>query len=379
MLDQAFLREEKTMNSRERMIATLKFQPIDRVPLVEWNIRGATMARWVSEGYPQGVSYEKFFDLDPLNVEVPLRMSMYPLFEEKVIEQTERYKIWQDELGAIRKDFAETENPGFVTRSWLSFPVTDRKSFREMQRRYLSGDPARICDSFEARCKALNQCHVPVHLSVPFLFWTVRDWVGFEGLCMMFYDDPALVHEMFEFLTDFCIETLKDKIDLIDIDMVEFKEDMAYKHAPMISPAMFREFMFPHYRRFIDFLKGHGVKIVYSDCDGFPGGLIPEFIEAGVDAMSPVEIAAGCDPLKLRREYPNFGMLGCMDKRELAKTKKHIYSEVMGKLPKMLELGGFVPHIDHAIPHDVPLENYMYYRDILTRVVLGESVDPPRG
>ncbi|MFQ9800496.1 MAG: hypothetical protein ACLR23_18055 [Clostridia bacterium] len=73
---------------------------------------------------------------------------------------------------------------------------------------------------------------------------------------------------------------------------------------------MFRTFMFPHYRRFIEFLKGNGVKLVYVDCDGYPGGLIPEFLEAGVDAISPVEIAAGNDVIQLREEYPRLGMLG---------------------------------------------------------------------
>ena len=86
------------------------------------------------------------------------------------------------------------------------------------------------------------------------------DWMGFENLCFAFYDMPELLEEMFTFLTDFCIETLKRGIKELKIDMVELKEDMAYKNAPMISPEMFRKFMMPHYKRLISFLKSNGVK-----------------------------------------------------------------------------------------------------------------------
>lgn len=360
------------MNNRERFLNTLLFGQVDRVPLVEWPIRKSTMNAWITQGYPIGVPPQEFFDLDTYSLGVPINMGMYPAFEEKIIESDERYKIWQDSLGAIRKDFIRDETPGFVTRSWLSFPVKNRADFLQMQKRYVVCDEGRIPDNFAARTAILNASSVTTHLSIPFLFWTARDWVGFENLCILFYDDPELIEEMFTFITDFCIGILRDKIGSMRIDMVEFKEDMAYKHAPMISPAMFHRFMFPHYRRMIDFLKGSGVQVVYVDCDGYPGGLIPEFIEAGADAMSPVEIAAENDLIELRRQYPSFGMLGGIDKRELAKDKAAIEREVYSKVPYMLEKGGYIPHVDHAVPHDVPLMNYIYYRELLTKVVYGK-------
>lgn len=359
------------MLRRERFMRTLKFQSVDRIPLIEWPVREATMREWISQGYPEGVSPEAFFNLDTAYVNTPINMGMYPFFEEKVLEQDETYKIWQDNMGAIRKDFLKNATPGFVTRSWLSFPVKDRKDFLQMKKRYDSSEPARYAEDWGKKAAVLNQAHVPVHLSIPYLFWTARDWMGFEGLCFAFYDMPELVQEMFSFITDFCIEVLKDKIRDIEVDIVELKEDMAYKHAPMISPDMFRRFMLPQYIRLISFLKSKGVKLVYVDCDGDPKGLIPLWIEAGVDAISPCEIAAGNDMLELRKKYPSFGLFGGIDKRELAKDKKAIDQEVMSKVPFLIEKGGYIPHVDHAIPPDVPLENYLYYREVLTRVVYG--------
>ena len=37
-----------------------------------------------------------------------------------------------------------------------------------------------------------------------------------------------------------------------------------------------------------------------------------------------------------------------------------IDEELEAKIP-LTEKGGYIPHIDHAIPHDVPYENFAYY------------------
>mgnify|MGYP000773921438 CR=1 FL=1 len=361
---------------RERFIRAVTFQPVDRVPLIEWPIRGSTMAAWISQGYPQGISPTEYFNLDTSPIEAPVELGMYPKFKEKLLEHDEHYKIWRDELGAVRKDFINDDTPGFVTRSWLKFAVEDAAGFKRMKKRYDPANEARYEKLTPLRAQALNAAHVPVQLSVPFLFWTARDWMGFEGLCYAFYDAPELVEEMFSFITEFAIQALGRVFKTLHVDVVELHEDMAYKHAPMISPEMFRKYMMPHYIRMVDFLHANGVKYIYVDCDGYPGDLIPLWIEAGINGWSPIEIAAGNDIIKLRGEYPTLTFTGGIDKRELAKDKRAVYDEVASKVPYLLEKGGYIPHVDHAIPPDVPLTNYLYYRDLLTRAAYGEQLGP---
>ena len=365
------------MDARQRFIATLKFRETDRIPLVEWPIREATLREWKKQGFPDGISPREFFSMDTIWIKPPVTIGMHPFFEEKILEEDENYKIWVDNLGALRKDFKDTANPGFVTRSWLKHPVESREDFNEMKKRYDAADPGRFPVDFAKIARAYNKSMSPVIVSVPFLFWTARDWLGFENLCMAFYDEPMLLHDMFEYIADFAIEVLKRAYEHIRIDAIELEEDMAYKGAPMVSPSMFREFMFPHYRRFIDFAKSNGTEIIMVDCDGYPGGLIPLWIEAGADAMSPCEIAAGVDLFETRKQFPEFGLLGGIDKRELAKGKKQIYHEVMGKVPGMIEKGGYIPHVDHAVPFDVSFDNYSYFRQLMDKVANGISVDVP--
>jgi len=372
---------ENTLTPRERFANTLLFKPTDRVPLIDWAIRGATMNEWLKQGYPEGVDTNLFFNLDPFGVNFPINMEMLPKFEPKTIETDGEYKIWRDELGAVRKDFIVTENEGFVTRSWLSFAVTDRDSFLDMKKRYVASDANRVSANFFTQCEVINkiQNHSCTTLRIPFLYWVARDWIGFNDLNIMFYEEPALLEEIFEFITDFSIETLKDKLPHMELDYVELLEDMAYKGAPMIGPDMFRKFMLPHYKRMVDFLRSNGVKFISVDCDGYPEPLIPLWIDAGVDALSPTEIAAGCDPIVLREKYPSFTLLGGIDKRELSKDKRAVYREVMSKVPYLLEKGGgFIPHVDHAVPHNVPFANYKYFRELLACVAKGSAVEEPR-
>jgi uroporphyrinogen decarboxylase len=139
-------------------------------------------------------------------------------------------------------------------------------------------------------------------------------------------------------------------------------EDMAYRNGPLISPAMFREFMLPYYKRMTGFLRDHGVDIVIVDSDGDMSLLLELFVEGGVTAMLPFEVRAGMDVLKVRRELgKRMAIIGGIDKHELAKDRAAIDRELLTKLPPLLKTGGFVPTVDHRVPPTVPYENYRYY------------------
>jgi uroporphyrinogen decarboxylase len=65
--------------------------------------------------------------------------------------------------------------------------------------------------------------------------------------------------------------------------------------------------------------------------------------------------------VQLRREYGHdLLMTGGLDKRVLAQDRQAIDRELAAKLP-LVEKGGYIPTLDHAIPHDVPYANFVYY------------------
>jgi len=105
------------------------------------------------------------------------------------------------------------------------------------------------------------------------------------------------------------------------------------------------------------------------DSDGNIDELIPLWLEGGVNGFLPMEVAAGMDAVALRKKYgKNLILIGNIDKRALIKNKEAIRKEVMSKVPYLLSQGGYFPTIDHAVPPDVPFENYMYYLQFLRKI-----------
>ena len=58
-------------------------------------------------------------------------------------------------------------------------------------------------------------------------------------------------------------------------------------------------------------------------------------------------------------------LVGGIDKRALARDRAAVRAEVDRTVPFMLEHGGWIPSVDHSVPHDVPLENYEYYLELV--------------
>jgi uroporphyrinogen decarboxylase len=165
------------------------------------------------------------------------------------------------------------------------------------------------------------------------------------------------------------IECAKRVLKDIKPDYAMIWEDMAYKNGPMISPTMFRKYMMPRYKKITDLLRSHGVNVIIVDTDGNVNQLIPLWIESGVNATWPLEVAAGNDAVELRKKYgTDFILMGNLDKQAIAKGKDAIRTEIMKKVPFLLEKGGYFPSADHMIPPDVSWENYCYFINTLREV-----------
>lgn len=340
----------------------------DRVFLWPGGPRQSTLERWYTEGMPRDVNLSDMLGLDRMEG-LPIDFMPVPRFEQVVLEDFEDKKIWIDELGAKRLDFKTQATPGFVTRTWLEFPVKNRADFERMKERFDPHSSTRLPTWWDEKKQYYQERDFALGLTFPSMFWRVRDWVGLEGLCEMFYDNPALVRDMMEFVVDFDIEVMRRALPDVAPDYVFFNEDMAYKGASLISPKMVREFMLPGYKRLASFLKKCGVPVLMMDCDGYIGELIPIWLEAGLNATWPIEIAAGNDPILYRKQYgKRLAMGGAIDKRELARDKAAVEREIMSKAPWLLQRGGYIPACDHGVPPDVPYENYLYMIELIKRV-----------
>jgi uroporphyrinogen decarboxylase len=177
---------------------------------------------------------------------------------------------------------------------------------------------------------------------------------------MAYYLDPELIQLIVEERCTFIKRLFGPLLEKFHINCVLIWEDMAYNHGSMISPETFRRFMLPYYQEVNDFFHVHGVDRILVDSDGNILELCDLFVEGHADGVYPLEIAARSDPRAMRERYPSFALMGGIDKRALAAGGEAIDRELERLVP-VVERGGYLPMVDHLVPPDVALENYLYY------------------
>ncbi|MHC4562868.1 MAG: uroporphyrinogen decarboxylase family protein [Planctomycetota bacterium] len=372
------------MNAKERYIAALTFGNPDKVPFQPGGPRESTLKRWYSEGLPEDRSW---FDVLCEDIGVALETQderprphpgvnflMNPMFEEKVLEHTNGHYICQDWKGNICEISDEFDVSylrsarDFVTRRWIKCPVETRADWEDMKKRYVVDDPTRYDDDFEDNLPDMQNRDYNTALAIHGPFWQLREWCGFEGLCMLCIEDPEFVDKMAGFWKGFVSKVMARALDAGVVDHLFICEDMAYKEKAMISPDMCRRFLMPSWKRWTKEAKQAGVSIVEIDSDGKVDELIPLWIEAGVNVNSPVEVAAGNDINAYRKEFGHqIAFCGGVDKRAMAKGGKVIEDELR-RIEPVVRDGGFIPSCDHGVPSDISWPDFKHYSKLLAEM-----------
>jgi uroporphyrinogen decarboxylase len=304
---------------------------------------------------------------------------MLPPFEYEELEEDERTVTFRDEKGMIRQALKE----GTIGRArmcmdhFISFPVRTMEDWRQIKKRYPPTSPQRYEPNWQTlRVEGWRNRRHPLifgpNCSTLGFYWVARELMGTENLSYAWYDQPGLVHDMMESRADFLIESARSILEQTTLDYMCLNEDFAMKSGPLLSPATFKEFIFPRLKRVIEFYKSHGVRYVCIDTDGNPEPLIPLMLDAGVDAIWPLERSADQDPLRLRKKYGrSLRLWGAVDKRVLARGPEAIDAHLRTFIP-LIEEGGFIPTVDHTVPPDVSWPNFQHYMESKVKLLRGE-------
>lgn len=368
------------MNDRQRFLATMYYQPRDRSPICDFNFWDETLPTWHEQGLPRKVNRsnsDAYFGMDRLlnSGSVPVKVGLTPAFDYDVIEDRGDYEVVQqaDGVRVLRKKFL-----GSIPQH-LGHLLVDRESWRKHYKPRLDPDnPIRYPDDWDHHVQAWTRPDRDYALWLPggSLYGKLRDWMGLENLSLVVYDDPAWFEEMVTTVADCIIGTLTRVLETgAQFDGCGMWEDMCYRAGPLLSPGHVEKYLVPHYRRISDLLHKHGVDLIWLDCDGKIDSLIPLWLDAGVNCMFPVEVGTWSgDPVVFREQYgKDLLLMGGFDKHILARTKQEIESEVYRLLP-LVEEGGYIGFCDHRVPPDVPLDNYLYYLEMV-RNVWGKGVN----
>ncbi len=357
----------QTMTDRERFLATMRYQDRDRVPLRHFGAWPETLDRWKAEGFDPE---KPCIELDRWDW-IAHWFFPHPPFEHKVVEEDEHFVLYINHEGILMRE--RKDNPMSSMPQFVRFPVETREDFRRFWKERMRPDLAeRLGPDWKEQLTALRGRDYPLILIADRwggFFGPLRNLLGVEKLCMLFYDDPAFVEEMMDANADFMIEMMDQILTYTDVDVFGFWEDMAYKGGPLLTPRLARRYMLPRYRRVVDFLHSRGVEFISLDSDGDVTKLIPVWVDAGINVLYPFEVQCGMDVLQVRREYGRdlrlwFGV----DKRVAAYDRAAMDAE-MARVAPLVQEGGYIPGPDHSFPPDVPYDGYCYFMEKLREIL----------
>jgi len=324
-----------------------------------------TIRRWHSEGLPPDSDWSYYAGHDRLEW-APINFSLCPGFEYQKIKEDSRYEVYRDTDGVIKKKLKDQPPPGMP--QYLEYPLKGRQGWSKFKKRLNPASPARFPVYWESIKKQYINRDFVLGLGSGSLYGWLRNWIGVEQISLLVYDDPAFLEEAAVDITECILGVIERALPGVEYDFFSFWEDMAYKTASLISPVHYRRIFLPQYRRIVDHLHKAGIDIIMMDSDGNVEELIPCWLDAGINLILPMEVAAGMDVVSLRKKFgKNLLMAGGMDKRILAADKPAIKRMVEEKIP-LIQEGGYIPGCDHSIPPDVSFENYLYYRQVLSEI-----------
>jgi hypothetical protein len=370
------------VNARERFLALMDFAPVDRTLMWEFGYWSATVRRWYTEGLPccagvpqslgdgqttVGEDVRDFFGMDPHMQEMPINVYLSPPFEEQVLEDHGDWILTLDTRGVVSRQRKDRVGiPHFVRG-----PVANRDDWEQIKAERLSPTlEGRLPEDWPQGREALRRRDYPLCIGGDVGFFGMpRYLMGVEPLLLAYYDQPDLIRDIVSYLADFYVALFDQVLNQVDADFALFWEDMAYKTGPLISPAMFREFMLPAYQKVTALLRDHGIRHIIVDTDGNCWSLIPLFVEGGITGMYPFEANAGMDVVEVRKAFPRLQIVGGIDKMQLIAGPAAIDAELDYKIPPLLRAGGYVPTVDHNVPPDVSWDNFVYYRRRLNDII----------
>lgn len=305
----------------------------------------------------------------PMRGGIPVNTGWMGGMKEEVIEENDEFTIVRDRMGRtmkLIKGFATIPLP-------LDHPVKNMDDWLKIKHHYEFSEE-RFGENWERIGRDHLEAGRATMAGIPGGFDEPRQLMGEEAVCVAFYEQPEMIHDMLQTIGDTAFKVLERVSAAVQVDELFVHEDMAGKSGPLAGPRQIEEFIKPYYRRIWDMLQDRGARLFSQDSDGDMNAVIPAFIDSGINLMYPMEPAAGMDIVKIRETYgAQLAFMGGIDKHVLRKSKEEITAELEYKVPPMVRTGGCILGLDHRIPNGTPLENYRFYMSKMWEIIKRET------
>lgn len=318
------------MTSRDRLVASLRLQPVDRFFRFEQEPHAQTLARWRREGYPEGSDFASFFGMDPF----------VRLCANAADRESPFFPLLRGQTPAVA-------GPADWTKVKESLRVEDTPE--------RVGDVSRVI-------RACADPTVPTILPACGAFRHTRNLFGDDGLSRAVRETPALIEDVLDNWLGLYAELIRRLARHVQVDVLVLGEDLCAESGMRVTVEMFRTLWMPRCGELARTAKDYGVEGIVVDTGGDCRPLLRTLLECGVDAVMPMEVRAGMDAIKIRREFPTLCIVGGLDGTALAGPPDGVEAEVDRVLKRFpTGDGGFIPSLDRRLTAEIPLAGFQHY------------------
>ena len=356
---------------------------------------GDTIAAWVEQGYPTQMVYKEVgedrwrredgrwvevesageyeepvppwehFEYDMVGVGpwfdiMPLRD------HSELVEETDEWEVKRNGAGAALKYWKHKSG----TPEHIDFLMTTREVWeRDYRPHLLKLDPERIkVDEARKNMARARKAEAWAHFGHMFVWESMRQSMGDVTLYESLVLDPDWVHDYNRVYTDFYRMHFAYMFEHVGMpDGVWLYEDLGYKNGLFASPKVLGEVIFPYYKELIDFFHSYDLPVVLHTC-GSTAAAVPLIIEAGFDALNPMERKAKDNaPFVFAEKYGDrLAFVGGLDARVFETNEREtIRREVAAYVEGMKARGArLVFASDHSISTNTQYESYRYGLDV---------------
>lgn len=277
------------MNHIERFYATLARRPVDR-PASWLGIPdpAALPGLYAYFGVKDMPAFKELLDDDVYPVELPYHSPV------------------SDAIYAAF-DFAKKGRNDLSERTLTAPGFFEDYSRPEDVERFDWPDPEQYIDPEECR-RVVEE--VPPGYAVLGAVWSAHFQdacaaFGMETALVKMYTSPELFQAVIDRIVDFYLranrifyEATRGKLHAVLIG-----NDFGSQRGLMVSPEDLRRYVFAGTRKLLDQAKSYGLAVIHHSC-GSVYDVIPDIIEAGADAINPIQaLAYKMEPERLQRDF----------------------------------------------------------------------------
>lgn len=339
------------MTKKERMLAALRRQPVDRIPRGELGIEGGFIAAFTADvKVPMSALQKEIYvreqlGFDYINIhEFPRKLLRY---------SSDGYPIYESPYGDVFK-----ETP--YSFQMLKPAVEDIEDAEDYATADLAGATTHLLDFYRENSDLFIMCQVNGPVSG-------TDWaLGMEDYMCYCMTDTELVAQMADKITAYEVGRAKKFLDH-GAEAILIADDIAFNSGLLLPPRIMEQVAYPFYKRMIREIKAYKDVPVVMHTDGYIYDALDKIVECGFDGLQSIQPSAGMDIAKVKELVGDkLCLIGNVDLNYLLPfgTPEEVSAEVK-KLADIAGPEGFVLSTCNIITDAVPVENAkaMYYFD----------------